>query len=374
MADKKMGFGLMRLPVLDENDQSTIDIEQTCKMVDSFIEKGFTYFDTALMYMGDSCESAVKTVLTSRYPRDKYTLATKMHAAYVKTAEDLDRVFAEQLSRTGVEYFDYYLIHYVGRTTYKKYNRLDTFNWLKEKKAQGLVKKIGFSYHDSAEFLETVLSENPGMDFVQLQINYLDWDSEGVQSRLCYQVAVDHNLPVVVMEPVKGGTLSKLSPQAETVLKERHPDLSITSWAMRFCASLENVFMVLSGSSNIEQMEDNLSYMSDFKPFDADEFDRVKKVAEIINSDVHIPCTGCGYCLGPCPQEIPIPKYFSLYNADRKEVSGNDWTPQMGYYDNTVKVRTPAGQCIKCGKCEEACPQHLPVIKHLEEVAEYFGR
>lgn len=372
--EKKLGFGLMRLPLVDASDAASIDLEQTKQMVDTFLEQGFTYFDTAWMYCGFASENAAKEALVERHPRDSYTLATKLHAGFLQGKEDRDRIFEEQRKKTGVEYFDYYLLHDIGYDHYKIYNELDCFTWLKEKKEQGLVKHIGFSYHDNAELLDQVLTEHTEMEFVQLQINYLDWDSEGIQSRKCYETAVKHNIPVIVMEPVKGGTLANVPEPVEEMLKGYNQEASVASWAIRFAASLENVVMVLSGMSNMEQLQDNLSYMKELVPLNDEEQRLIGKAVDIINGNIAIPCTACEYCVEGCPKKIAIPKYFSLYNADKQEVKEKGWTPQGEYYDRLTNIFGKAGDCIACGQCEKACPQHLPIIKHLREVAGYFGK
>lgn len=371
---KKLGFGLMRLPSLDENDPSKIDIEQVKQMVDTFIENGFTYFDTAWMYCGFNSENAAREALVKRHDRQTYTLATKLHSGFIQTKEDRDKIFNEQLKKTGVEYFDYYLLHDINTHSIETYEKLDCFTWIQEKKKQGLVKTIGFSFHDGPELLEKVLQEHPEFEFVQLQINYLDWDSVGVQSRQCYEVATKYHKPVIVMEPVKGGTLAKVPEKVENMYKEYHPDMSVPSWAIRFAASLDNVMMVLSGMSNMAQLEDNISYMKDMQPLHDDEYQLIRQAVDIINSTIAIPCTGCSYCTEGCPMHIAIPKYFSLYNADLQEVEEKGWTPQGEYYNNLTKTFGKASECIGCGQCENVCPQHLPIIEDLRKVAQHFEK
>ena len=371
---KKLGFGLMRLPSLDENDPSKIDIEQVKQMVDTFIENGFTYFDTAWMYCGFNSENAAREALVKRHDRQTYTLATKLHSGFIQTKEDRDKIFNEQLKKTGVEYFDYYLLHDINTHSIETYEKLDCFTWIQEKKKQGLVKTIGFSFHDGPELLEKVLQEHPEFEFVQLQINYLDWDSVGVQSRQCYEVATKYHKPVIVMEPVKGGTLAKVPEKVENMYKEYHPDMSVPSWAIRFASSLDNVMMVLSGMSNMAQLEDNISYMKDMQPLHDDEYQLIRQAVDIINSTIAIPCTGCSYCTEGCPMHIAIPKYFSLYNADLQEVEEKGWTPQGEYYNNLTKTFGKASECIGCGQCENVCPQHLPIIEDLRKVAQHFEK
>ncbi len=370
---KKLGFGLMRLPTTDPAKAGAIDLEQVKKMVDLFMEKGFTYFDTAWMYCGFQSEPTVKEALVSRYPRDRFTLATKLHNGFFNSFEDRDKVFNEQLEKTGAGYFDYYMLHGIESGSLPKYEQFDCFNWLKGKKEQGLVRSMGISFHASAELLDEILTKYPFVEFVQLQINYLDWESQWIQSKACYEVAVRHGKPIIVMEPVKGGTLAKIPAEAENIFKTYAPDASPASWAIRFAASLPGVMMVLSGMSSLEQMADNLDYMADFKPLTDEEKAAVFKAAEIINGQIAVPCTGCSYCTEGCPQKIAIPQYFSLYNEDMRErLEEKGWTVNFTNYANLAQDFGKAADCIACGQCEEMCPQHLPIIKHLKAVSAHF--
>ncbi len=369
---KKLGFGLMRLPLIDPSDPASIDTEQVKSMVDSFLAQGYTYFDTAWMYCKFQSENATRVALVERHPRESFTLADKLHGGFVKCAEDRDRIFNEQLKKTGAGYFDYYLIHSVNRELYDVYEKYDCFAWLAEKKKQGLVRHMGFSFHDNAAFLDRVLTEHPETEFVQLQINYLDWDSPGIQSRLCYETARRHGVPVIVMEPVKGGTLAKIPPAAEAILREMHPDWSPASWAIRFAAGLDGVMTVLSGMSTPEQLADNTAFMRDFTPLTEQELAALRRAVTVLQGDPAIPCTGCAYCVDGCPQNIPIPTYFSLYNADLQECEGKSWKPQGAYYDNMTTEYGKASDCIGCRKCERVCPQKLPIVNYLKTVAKQF--
>ena len=371
---KKLGFGLMRMPLNDKTNSADVDVEQVSKMVDMFLERGFTYFDTAWMYNGFNSENVVKKALVERHPRESFTLATKLHAGFINSKEDRDKGFGEQLRKTGAGYFDYYLIHGIEAGMIQKYEDLDCFNWLLDKKEKGLVRHAGFSFHDTPELLDEILTKHPEMEFVQLQINYLDWESEWVHSRACYEVAVKHGKPVIVMEPVKGGTLANLPEAAEKLFKDSNPEMSVSSWAIRFVASLENVMVVLSGMSNLEQMDDNTTYMKDFKPLSNDEKEMCFKAAEIINSQIAIPCTACSYCTEGCPMKIAIPKYFSLYNENmREDMENKGWTVNYSNYGHLVSSGFgKASDCIACGQCEGVCPQHLPIIENLKKVAAHF--
>ena len=375
MTDKHLGFGLMRLPMAEDK----VDIAACAAMTDRFLAAGGTYFDTALMYCGKQSESAVKDFLVTRYLRDAFTLATKLHAGFFDSLEERDTVFAAQLAKTGVDYFDYYLIHAIDRNSYEKFTRLDCFTWLKEKREQGLVRHMGFSFHDSADFLDKVLTEHPEMEFVQLQLNYLDWDSEDVQSRRCYEVARQHGKPIIVMEPVKGGTLANLPEAAEAILRARHPDWSPASWALRFVMELPGVMTVLSGMSNREQMEDNLFTATDPVRLSEADHDAIRQVVAFLRGQASIPCTGCAYCVTDCPMSIPIPRLFAIYNEDQQIYGGADkgwdhtvWTPASTYYDNQTKEGGAASSCIGCGACRGHCPQHLEIPTLLGQVAARF--
>ena len=368
---KKLGFGCMRLPVTDSQDQAKVDVPQVCQMVDTFLDRGFTYFDTAYMYHKGESEKVVREALVKRHPRDSFTLATKLPLMALEKEGDQERIFAEQLEKCGVDYFDYYMLHNVSAAHYEVARRFDSFAFISELKKQGKVKKIGFSYHDRAQLLDEILTAHPEVDFVQLQINYLDWDDEGIQSRKCYETARKHGKPIVVMEPVKGGLLAQIPDQAKKLLQEKAPDASPASWAIRFAAGLDGVMMVLSGMSSLEQLQDNVGYMADFQPLSSEEQATVEAVVRAIRQSVAIPCTACRYCVDGCPQDIDIPTYFALYNGDRQRLAGS-FPLYHGYYRNASQSHGKASDCIECGQCEGACPQHLSIIQLLKQVAQVF--
>ena len=359
---KKLGFGLMRLP----NTQGKIDLEKLKHMVDAFMEKGFTYFDTAYVYHGGESEVAAREALVKRYPRESFQLATKLPVWDVKQKEDLDRLFNIQLERTGAGYFDFYLLHALGKDRIADLDKFDMWGYVVGLKAKGLVKHAGFSFHDKADVLDEILTKHPEMEFVQLQVNYVDWEDEDVQSRACYEVAMKHNKPVIIMEPVKGGNLAAMAPDVQSLLTDVRPESSVASWAMRYAASLEGVVTVLSGMTEPVQMNDNLATFAHFEPLSDKErtvIDTVvKKIAEIPT----IPCTDCKYCVADCPQKINIPGIFETYN--KLKVYGN-LESRKGHYKWVTGKSGKASDCIACGACEGHCPQHITIIDNLKEIA-----
>lgn len=359
---KKLGFGLMRLPMNGDE----IDMDQTKKMVDTFMSKGFTYFDTAYVYIGGKSEVALKEAVVDRYPRDSFQCATKLPLWDQKSREELQEILDTSLQRAGLEYYDFYLLHAMSAERAQKADELRAWDFMKQVKAQGKAKHIGFSFHDSAEALEDILKNHPEMEFVQLQINYADWESDSVQSRKCYQVARKYNKPVIIMEPVKGGSLATMTPEVQKLFKDANPDASIPSWAIRYCASLEGIITVLSGMSNEEQLNDNVSYMEDFQPLTDSERQVVAKAVEILNNTPTIPCTACKYCVDGCPQKINIPGVFSAMN---NYTLYNNLPGAKGSYQNAVKDGGKAGDCIQCGNCEAHCPQHIQIIEELKKAA-----
>ena len=373
---KKLGFGMMRLPLLDQDDRTSLDIPAIQQMVDEYMAKGFNYFDTAWMYHNGKSERLVKDCLIGKYPRDSYTVTDKLPDYILGPHRSPQQVFEKQLERTGLDYFDYYLIHDTNAGSIGNFEKYHCFEFVEELLDKGLVKHIGLSHHDGPELLEELLIKHPRIEFVQLQINYLDWDSLGVRARECYEVAVKYGKKVLVMEPVKGGTLAQVPEEAEQVFKEAAPDMSVPSWAIRFAASLPEVYMVLSGMSNLEQLRDNMSYMEDFKPLDEAEQEVVGKALDIINGKIAIDCTGCNYCTVDCPMNVQIPRLFSLYNADLQEAESKGWSSHEELYMNLVLAEDigVASDCIECGACEDRCPQHLDIRKHLKEVKEHFEK
>lgn len=361
-----LGFGCMRLPMVGEQ----VDAAQFAQMVDEFLAHGFNYFDTAHGYLGGKSEPAIKAGLTSRYPREKYILTTKLSGGFFNKEEDIRPFFASQLETCGVDYFDFYLMHAQGSGNYEKYKACRAYETALELKAEGKIRHVGISFHDTADYLEKILTEYPQIEVVQLQLNYADWEDAAVQSRLCYEVCQKHGKPVIVMEPVKGGSLVKLPQEAQKVLDDLYGG-SNASYALRFAAGLDNVMMTLSGMSDLAQLRDNMGTMGDFQPLTAEEQGAVARVAAIIHEQRPIPCTACRYCIDGCPMHISIPDLFSCMNAKKHFKDRNS-----DYYYNEVYTKTggKASACVKCGACEAVCPQHLNIRELLGDVAETFEK
>ena len=361
---KKLGFGLMRLPKKGEE----IDVEQVKVMVDKFMEAGFTYFDTAWAYAGS--EDAIRQALVERYPREKFQLATK-NAAWIncKTREEAVAQFETSLKQTGAGYFDFYLLHNLGESRTKFFDDFNMWDFVQEKKKEGLIKHVGFSFHSTPEELEEILTKHPEMEFVQLQINYADWENPAIQAKGCYEVARKYGKPIVIMEPVKGGMLANPPEQVAEVFRQADKKASNASWAIRFAASLEGVITVLSGMSNVEQMEDNLSYMKSFTKLSGQEEKTLEKAQKVLKGIPLIPCTTCNYCAKVCPKNIGISgtftarNYLTLYKSKEQALHQEGWL--VGGHG-----KQKAAECIKCGKCEQVCPQHLEIRNLLAEAAE----
>ncbi len=368
----ELGFGLMRLPLKSESDQASIDIEQVKDMVDMYMDAGLNYFDTAYMYHANASERAIKEALVDRYPRESYRIATKLPIMMLSSPEQAEQVFEEQLSKIGVDYFDNYLIHNICSSFLPNLESCKAFDLVKRKKAEGKIRRIGFSFHDGPELLEKVLSEHPEMEFVQLQVNYLDMDNASIASRKNLEIAKAHGIPVIVMEPVKGGILAKVPGEVRELFASVDPMFSPAAWALRFVMGLE-VETVLSGMSTREQMAENLRAVKDFRGFGPRELEAIERAKAIINSKIAIPCTACRYCMKSCPQDILIADYFELYNAEKANPSVGWSVPGM-YYGNKSKSHGKASDCVECGNCEEQCPQHLKVIDLLKDVAALFEK
>lgn len=359
----KLGFGLMRLPKTNE----AIDVPQVCEMVDHFLAAGFTYFDTAYVY--DGSEVAAKAALVDRHPRASYTLATKLHVGKCANAEEARKELETSLARTGAGYFDYYLLHALMANNVDKYEEFGLWDFVRELKANGTIRHYGFSFHDSPELLDKLLTEHPDVDFVQLQINYADWENPEVQSRACYEVARKHGKQIVIMEPVKGGALANPPEQVKALFDAAKPGASYASWALRFAASLDGVLAVLSGMSNLEQVDDNLATMSDFQPLNDAEQKVIQQAQHILGNSAAIACTACHYCTAGCPKKIAIPEIFAAAN---KQLANGQKAEAAAAYAAATAEGGKASACIHCKQCERICPQHLPITDLLGRCAAMF--
>ena len=359
----KLGFGLMRLPMIGDQ----VDIAQTEQMVDSFLAAGFTYFDTAYGYLDGKSEEAVKTALVDRHPRSSFQLATKLPAwAGAQTAQEAKAMLATSLKRTGAGYFDFYLLHNLGDDRTAAFDRFGIWDYVKEQKEKGVLRHVGFSFHDKAEVLDQLLTQHPEMEFVQLQVNWADWDSPTIQSAKCMEVARKHHKPVIIMEPVKGGSLTSLTPEVARVFRQADPHASLPSWAIRFAASQPQVITVLSGMSSLAQMRDNIATMQRFTPLSEAEQQVVAQARAALNAIPSVPCTNCQYCVKGCPMEIAIPGIFKALN--NLLVYGNE-EGARGNYAWETRLGGVASKCIACGQCESVCPQHIQIIDWLKQAA-----
>ncbi len=363
---KNFGFGMMRLPMVEKE----VNWDETSGMVDAFLDAGFNYFDTAHGYLDGKSEEAVRRCLTSRYPRSSYILTDKLTAAFFKTEEDIRPLFEKQLETCGVDYFDFYLMHAQGRVNYNHFRECRAYETAFALKREGKIRHVGLSFHDTADYLEKILTDYPEVEVVQIQLNYLDYDDAAVQSGKCLEVCRKHNKPVIVMEPVKGGCLVNLPDKAKDILDSLNGG-SPASYALRYAAGLDGIMMVLSGMSSSQQMEDNISTMKDFRALDEKEKDAVEKVKEIFRNMNLIPCTACRYCTPQCPKHISIPDIFSAYNS--KEIHHN-WNADYYYNIHTTGENGKASECLKCGRCELVCPQHLQIRNLLSKCAEEFEK
>lgn len=372
MKNSMFGFGCMRLPLLDKNDQTSVDFNKTEELFDEYLSRGYTYFDTAYVYHDKKGESIVRKALVERHDRSSFEIATKLPMWDLKSKEQMEDIFNEQLANLGVKYFDYYLIHCITEETYPNVEKYDAFAFVQDKKKKGLAKHVGFSFHSTPEKLDEILSKHADqIDFVQLQINYLDWDSENVQSRRCLEVARKYLKPVTVMEPCKGGKLANVSQDVVDLFNECTPGKSVASWAFRFCLSQAGVARVLSGMNTMEQVQDNLDTIDNFEHLTDLESKTILKAVELIKSKTIVPCTGCSYCTKDCPMNIAIPDYFSLYNNSCAFPKA--FENQKHRYEELTNSKGKPDDCIECGQCESKCPQHIEIRKFLKEVKAKFN-
>jgi len=368
---KKLGFGLMRLPCVEGTEK--VDIARVCDMADAFLANGYTYFDTAAVYHKGESEIAFREAVAKRHPRESYVIADKLSLMVIEKQEDIPAFFEAQFERLGVTYIDYYLVHCLTTDSYRKAVDMHAFDFVKKQKEEGRVRHIGFSFHDSPELLEKILTEQPEMEFVQLQINYLDWEDKNVASRRCAEVAARFGKPIIVMEPVKGGSLADFSGEARSLLESTYPEKSLASFALRFAASVPGVFMVLSGMSDEKQLADNVNTFAHDQPFSREEWDLAARTAQLIRENTAIPCTACRYCVDGCPQKIAIPEYFSTYN-NYYRFGQPRFASAKGRYQKISSENGKASACIGCGLCETNCPQHIEIRRMLGVIADAFEK
>lgn len=366
-------MGMMRLPILDENDFSSVDYEQVNEMVDFFMENGFNHFDTAYPYHEGLSEVAFRKCVVERYPRESFKLADKLPLFSITEESQLEPIFSEQLERCGVDYFDYYMMHNVSGFSEAGWLDVDSFSFANKKKEEGYIKHLGLSTHANAEFLDNMLTIHPEMEFVLLQINYLDWEDEAIESRKCFEVARKHKKPIMVMEAFKGGFLADVPAEAEKLMKDYNPDASVVSWALRFVASLDDVCVILTGASSIDQMKQNISEFKNVTPLNDDEYKIIEEVSKIINNNITVDCTKCRYCVDSCPEEIDIAKIFDFYNKENL-LGEQPWSQFGNAYVNYSKLPGVglASDCSECGTCIEECPQHINIPEVLKDVAKTF--
>ena len=361
----KLGFGFLRLPKLDDS----YDWDAISQMVDLYMESGGNYFDTCYTYLDGNSDIAIKKCISDRKNRASFRLAEKLPGYSCKTDEDLQRYFDECLTRCGVTYFDVLMLHCLTIRNYAIAQQYNQFRFLQEKKDAGLAKRIGFSYHGNAALLDEILTAHPEVDVVLLQLNYLDWEAAGIESRKCYEVCCRHKKSILAMEPVKGGTLAKLPEEAETLLQSVHPDWTPADWALRFVQSLPQVEIVLSGMNTLEQTQANIKQI---EPLTAEEIALLAQVREIIEKDTAIGCTGCSYCVPHCPKNIPIFQYFKMYN-ELSRLPSDIWKFKATYRHMILKDGK-ASDCIGCHSCEKYCPQNLPIAEHIETISGKFDK
>ncbi|MBE6486837.1 MAG: 4Fe-4S dicluster domain-containing protein [Methanosphaera stadtmanae] len=371
MNDFKLGFGFMRLPIIN-GDVSQIDYNKVNTLVDYYIENGGRYFDTGFNYHNGKSEEAIKKCVIDRYSRDEVLIADKMPIYGMTINDNPENIFQTQLERCGLDYFDYYLVHNTSDLFYNGVcKQLNVFDYLREFKKEGLINKLGISHHGTPEALNQVLTENQDIEFVQLQINYVDWKNDAVQAKKCYEIVKDNGLDVFVMEPLKGGNLVNVPEKVEKLFQS-YNQKSPVNWALSYVLNLSSVALVLSGMSDLKELQENMSIVKDFKTMNNDELEIIKQARDIINDSIEIPCTYCDYCFKYCPKQIPISKYFSIFNDEKQ--SKVDQMLNYLYYDNYAEKFTKASSCVKCGACEKVCPQQINITEELEKVVNLFEK